>query len=176
MAVAAGVFCVQAAPQDVTPVVERQVQPVWGPELEKDYIVENAKVTLVIDAHGQPFSAAATSGLPDNVVKSLSTWHFRPGKKDGKNQAFSIFLSVPVRNALTPAYERSMRRRWLSGTRKLDDDIRAGFVLEATGLSGLQQALESDPQNAEARATLLAYAATKQGAAQPEELARHVRI
>jgi TonB family protein len=166
---AASCLFVRAMAQDLPPVVERQIQPVWASDLEKDYLVENAKVELIIDNHGVPFSLSTTSGLPDNVVESLAKWRFHPGKRDGKDGASSVVLNVPVRSALTPASERAMRRRWFPATRELDEAIKTGFGLDAADLAGLERVLVADAQSVNSRATLLAYAATKQLAAQPEE-------
>jgi hypothetical protein len=74
-----------AAPQNVSPpVLERQIQPEWGPELAKEYTSETVQVEMVVDAKGIPFSLSNTSGLPDNVVQALAQWRFRPGEKDGR--------------------------------------------------------------------------------------------
>ena len=46
VSLAACCLIIRAAPQEVPPVVERQIQPEWGPDLEKDYVVDHAKVAL----------------------------------------------------------------------------------------------------------------------------------
>jgi hypothetical protein len=159
-----------AAPQNVLPpVLERQIQPEWGPELAKEYTLETVQVEMVVDAKGIPFSLSNTSGLPDNVVQALAQSRFRPGKKDGKVEAFTVTYNVPIRHALTAASVRAMRRRWFAPTRELDEAIRRGYTLDASELPALVQNLEGSPQNGSARATLLSYSSTKQQDTQPEE-------
>jgi hypothetical protein len=151
--------------QEVPPSIDRQVEPAWGPELEKDYLVVNTRVELIIDARGLPFSVVSSGGLPDNVVESLEKWKFHPGKKDGKDVPFSMVLNIPIRNALTPASVRQMRRRWFAPTRELDDAIRKGFGIDEAAVADVSSALATDPQNLNARATLLAYSFTKSAGA-----------
>jgi hypothetical protein len=163
-----------AAPQNSPPVIEHQIEPVWGPELDKDYLVDDAKVEMVIDPHGVPYSLSANSGLPDNVVEALARWRFRPGKKDGKDAAFAIVLKVPVRRELTAATQRATRRRWSPPSVELNDAIKRGRALDARDLPDIERALQADPQNASARATLLAYTATLPATAETQE-ARKIR-
>lgn len=152
--------------------LEQQIQPEWGPELAKEYTVETVQVEIVVDAKGVPFSLSTTSSLPDNVVQALAQWRFRPGKKDGKGEAFAMTYSVAIRHAWTAASVRAMRRRWFPPTRELDEAIRRGYALDASDLPALLQTLEAYPQNASARATLLSYSSTKQQDSQPEGAAK----
>jgi hypothetical protein len=162
-AVAALCLASIAAAQAQPPSIDRQVQPVWGPELEKDYLVVNTRVELIVDARGVPFSVVSSGGLPDNVVEALEKWKFNPGKKDGKDVPFSVVLNLPIRNALTPASVRQMRRRWFAPTRELDDAIRKGFRIDEATVGDATRSLTADPQNLNARATLLAYSSTASG-------------
>ncbi|MGA2715281.1 MAG: hypothetical protein ABSG41_19445 [Bryobacteraceae bacterium] len=59
------------------PVPEKQLQPEYPADL-KSFLIYPAKVEMVIDREGNPFSLKATSSLPDNVVEALSRWRFRP--------------------------------------------------------------------------------------------------
>jgi len=174
--IAHAAFCLilSASPQNSPPVIERQIQPEWGSELEKDYLVDDAKVEMIIDPHGVPYAVSTSSGLPDNVVEALANWRFRPGKKDGKDAAFSIILKVPIRRGLTAATQRVTRRRWYPPTVELSDAIKRGRALDARDLPDIERALQADPQNARARVTLLAYAATLPATAETQE-ARQVR-
>ena len=156
------------------PVAIHQEEPEWGAIQHDSYVVDPATVELVIDSDGIPFSLAGLSSLPDNVVKALSQWKYRPGKKNGSNVAFSLVLVVPVRRPINPAMERSLRRTWRPSY-DLEKALKAGEAADAAGAARLEQDLEKDPHNENARATLLAHAANESVAANQDD-ARKARV
>lgn len=156
------------------PVAIHQVEPEWGAIQNDSYVVEPVNVEMVIDSDGIPFSLTALASLPDNVVKALSQWKYRPGKKDGSNAPFSIVLILPVRRPINPGMERSIRRTWRPSY-DLEKALKAGEATDAAGAARLEQDLEKDPHNENARATLLAYAAKEGVATNPDDV-RKARV
>ena len=142
------------------PVIEKQVQPEYPPEL-KSFLIEPARVSLVIDQEGAPFSVKSTTSLPDNVVQAFSKWRFRPARKNGAAAASMVTVLVPIHR---PVEERiaSMRRLW-SRPKEIDDAFAAAKGLDEAGASRLEEGLKSGPGDELARLELLAYAAAAPG-------------
>src|ERR1700736_3711892 len=94
------------------PVAIQQAEPEWGAIRNDSYVLDPVGVELLNDRDGIPSALTALAGLPDNVVRALSQWKYRPGKKDGSNVPFSLVLVMQVRRPINPAMERSLRRAW----------------------------------------------------------------
>jgi hypothetical protein len=165
------VLCAKTLPGqkgETPPVVTRQIQPEYGTDLSKSYVVDPVRVEMIVDAGGLPFSLSCTAGLPDNVVQALAQWRYRPGKKDGRESAFSTMLTVPVRRAIDRRDERSLRRIWRPA-KELAGALKTGEDLDATKVARVRERLEADPNSMEARAILLAWESNP-SAANSEEI------
>jgi len=149
---------------ETQPVIIREVQPEYPPDLEKTYTIDPVQVELTVDEEGKPFSLTAKGALPDNVVRAISQWRYRPAKVDGRNVGFRAVLTVPTRRPLTQQSEKSLRRSWQPATKELSELLRAGVALDAAGAAQIEQSLDADPgDTASRRITLLAYYANAVG-------------
>jgi len=144
-----------------------KVEPDWS-NLPSGYLIERLQVNMDVTPQGEPFALLAKSGgsIPDNVVRALAQWRFKP------TPGFRTVLTVPIRVRLTPAIERSQRPLWqpptpLFNATKAAADLDADKALQL--LANLPQGEEPD----NVRATLLTYYATK--GATDIETARKVR-
>lgn len=77
------------------PVVESQVQPQYPANL-KSFLIESARVEVVIDQQGVPFSVKSATSLPDNVVQALAKWRFRPARGNGAPVGYRVGILVPI--------------------------------------------------------------------------------
>lgn len=169
----------RADDKDSPPVPIRQPEPDWGPELSQSYLINPAKVTMVIDDRGIPFSLSTNGALPDNVVVALSEWRYRPGKKAGSNVPFSLSLVVPVRAILDASSERSLRRRSYSISKTIDEALHSGTGLDIGGAEILERNLTTDLNNIDIRAQLLLYSiesASTNAKEASERRARHIEF
>lgn len=143
---------------ETQPVIIREVQPEYPPDLEKAYTIDPVQVELTVDEEGKPFSLTAKGALPDNVVRAISQWRYRPAKVGGRNVGFRAVLTVPTRRPLTQQSEKSLRRMWQPATKELSDLLKTGAALDAAGAAQTEQNLDADPEATESRRiTLLAY-------------------
>jgi hypothetical protein len=77
------------------PVVESQVQPQYPANL-KSFLIESARVEMVIDQQGVPFSVKSATSLPDNVVQALAKWRFRPARRNGAPVGYRVGIPVSI--------------------------------------------------------------------------------
>jgi len=146
-------LCMAAAfAADIHPVHE--VEPVWGPELQKNYVVDIVKVKMVIEADGTPFALEAASGIPDNVVQALSQWRFAAARSP-----FAVSLNAPIRRAIGG---NAVRRAWRPQSPELEDALKAAAQLTPEQASRLEERLKSEPDAMNSRLTLIAYYAKLQ--------------
>jgi len=143
---------------ETQPVIIREVQPEYSPDLEKTYTIDPVQVELTVDEEGKPFSLTAKGPLPDNVVRAISQWRYRPAKVGGRNVGFRVVLTVPTRRPLTQQSEKSLRRTWQPATKELSDLLKSGAALDAAGAAQIEQSFDADPEATESRRiTLLTY-------------------
>jgi hypothetical protein len=151
-------------------VATRKVNVEYPAEMGKSYILENVAVRMAIGPDGAPFDLNAVAPLPDNVVRALEQWRFQPGTRDGQPIAYSIGLNVPVRRPINRVMELSLRRRWLTMNKEIQDAIRAGTAQDAAGAAQLERGLAEGPGGRLDRITLLAYFANAPAAAYTDEM------
>ena len=154
-----------ADPGDQAPVATRKVNAEYPPELATSYIVDTVAVRMTVAPDGTPWDLNAVAPLPDNVVRALAQWRFDPGTHDGQPVAFTVGLNVPVRRPITHALELSLRRRWSTWNKEINDAIKAGAALDAAGAAQLEQGLAESPASLPARISLLTYFAKASGSA-----------
>ncbi len=165
------VVCIpQAVAQngEIPPVAVRQIDPEYGPELSKSFIIEPVRVDIVIDNRGDPVALSTPASIPDNVVQALSQCQYKPGKKDGVAVPFTISLVVQVRRPLDANSERGLRRRWTPDTRGLANALKDGTGFSPADVLRLEENLRSDLADVETRASLLVYA-IEAGAREPQD-------
>jgi hypothetical protein len=85
--------------QNSTPVIVKRVDPEY-PAGFTSYITQKVGVILTVDENGEPEGIIADLGLPENVVKALSQWQFRPARKGNRAVASSIQIVISVRRDL----------------------------------------------------------------------------
>jgi TonB family protein len=150
-----GVLCAQDRIEP--PVSIKQVQPEYPHDL-KSFVVEPARVEMVIDQQGVPFSLTSVTSLPDHIVEALMAWRYRPARKNGAVTAFRIPILVPIHRPVQDMIGR-MSRSWGS-SKDANDAFRAAKTLDAAGAARLEEELAANPENLNARMTLLAYNAS----------------
>ena len=87
-------------------VPDRPSQPEYRREVQNPTLLSHSRVEMIIDTRGDPFSVNASPALPDDLVRSLSRWHFEPAKKNGQPAFFDVVMIVPLPTPLTAATER----------------------------------------------------------------------
>jgi hypothetical protein len=91
-------------------VVESQVQPQYPANL-KSFLIESARVEVVIDQQRVPFSVKSAPSPPDNVVQALAKWRFRLGRRNGAPVGYRVGILVPIRREIGEMIGR-MSRSW----------------------------------------------------------------
>ncbi len=144
-----------------------RVEPDWS-NLSSGFLAERLQVDMAVTPQGEPFSLRAKTGgaIPDNVVRALAQWRFKP------SPGFSTVLTVPIRVKLTPAVELAQRPRW-SSPAPLANAMKAAASLDPSQAAELLANLPQGEEPDHVRATLLAYYAGK--GASDTETARKVR-
>ena len=144
-----------------------KVEPDWG-NLSSGYLNERLQVEMDVTPKGEPFALFAKSGgaIPDNVVRALAQWRFKP------SQGFRTVLTVPIRVKLTPSLEHAQHPLWHAPT-PLFNATKAAADLDADKAAQLLANLPHGEEPDNVRATLLTYYATK--GATDIETARKVR-
>ena len=155
------------------PVLINKVEPAY-PDLTSAYIVDVTNVEMTIAQDGIPFALNASEELPDEVVAALSQWQFRPGKKDGREAAFDIKLTVPIRRAITPMLESSYRLSWWPSG-KLLKDMEAARRMAPDEALRLEKHLVKLDDPIEERIQLLEYY-TAQSASEATRTARDAQL
>jgi len=145
-------------------VILHQVQPEYGPDLEKSYVVDPLEVLMLVDSEGVPYSlevaagVPVTGGIPDAVVRALSQWRYQPAEKKGRNSPVETPLLVPVRKRLNKQVELTLRRVWQPESKMIVRPLEKGVALDASGAEQIERSLHAKPRRWEdRRITLLAY-------------------
>lgn len=123
---------------------------------------------MIIDTRGDPFSVNASPALPDDLVRSLSRWHFEPAKKNGQPAFFDVVMIIPLPTPLTAATERALRRVW--NPMPIEDE---GRLLNRVSAASLEEAILSSAKEWTSLIPLLDYAV--EGADVAPEEARRIR-
>ena len=85
--------------QIVPPVLIDKTEPEYNADF-KNYVVDPARVQMIVDERGNPFALNSTTSLPDNVVQALAKWRFRPGMKNRTDTL--IMQAVPPISETNP--------------------------------------------------------------------------
>ena len=157
---------------DQPPAATRKVNAEYPPELATSYLLDTVVVRMTVAPDGTPFDLNAVASLPDHVVRALAQWRFEPGTHDGRPAAYTIGLNVPVRRPITRSVELSLRRRWATWNKEIQDAMKAGRVLDAAGAAELDHGLADSPQSLAARITLLTYFANAPAVANTDTISR----
>ena len=128
-----------------------KVEPDWG-NLSSGYLNERLQVEMDVTPKGEPFALFAKSGgaIPDNVVRALAQWRFKP------SQGFRTVLTVPIRVKLTPSLEHAQHPLWHAPT-PLFNATKAAADLDADKAAQLLANLPHGEEPDNVRATLLTY-------------------
>ncbi|HXR76613.1 MAG TPA: energy transducer TonB [Bryobacteraceae bacterium] len=169
----AQVCCLGTAAVIEPPILINKVEPDY-PGLISAYIVDVTTVEMTVAEDGIPFALNASEELPDEVVTALSQWQFRPGKKDGRDTAFDIKLTVPVRRAITPTLEASYRLSWWPSGELLKI-METGRRMTPDEAIRIEKRLKKLNDPAEERTKLLEYY-TAQSASETTRAARNAQI
>jgi hypothetical protein len=145
---------VSLAGQFEPPVLEKKVEPVYPADL-KAFLVQPAKVEIVVDDTGTPFSLKSSVGLPDLVVQALSAWRFRPARDGGRYVGSSISLVVPIKRPMEGSGR--MARNWWHPSQEDADAFKAGKDLDSAGAAKLEESLKLNPDDRKSRILLLGY-------------------
>jgi len=156
------------AARDEPAVVEKQVEPVYPADL-KSFLIEPARVEIIIDQQGVPFALKSVTGVPDNVVQALSQWRFHPARKNGDATPSAVALLIPIHRSMDRV--GGLTRSWNSNSKELRDVFAAAKDLNQEKAARLEESIRNDSVNVTARLTLLVYARSL-----PGEDARQVRL
>jgi TonB family protein len=142
------------------PLVDKQVLPEYPADF-KSFVVDNARVQLIVDPHGVPFSVISAPGLPDNVVQALSKWRFHSDRGSAAAAGRSVTIRIPIRRTIGEAIE-GVGRFWHPSRRAVDGAFASAKDLDDARAATLEQDLASVPAAApealNGRLSLLAYA------------------
>ena len=139
----------------------KQVEPAYPPE-SSSWLVDPLVVEMVIDDSGTPYSVRSSAGIPDNVVRALMQWEFRPGKRNGKNAPFEMRLTIAVRKPLDEALVSTMRRLWYGGGDfNGASEIAAG--LNQRSADAMERSIATDRNSVLQRSALLLWASALPG-------------
>ena len=82
----------------IAPVATYQPDPPYTKQARKKKRQGDVGMTLVVGADGIPHNIKVTRslglGLDEEAVKSVQTWKFQPGTKDGKPVPMQVTVSV----------------------------------------------------------------------------------
>jgi|SRR5579862_2907798 len=81
------------------PVLITQVAPQFDGDANQPSLVDPVRVDLVIDQSGVPFSVESPAFLPDNVVRALMQYRFKPAMSNGKAVSYKEVVAIPVRRS-----------------------------------------------------------------------------
>jgi TonB family protein len=143
-----------AQDQIEAPVAESRVQPQYPANL-KSFLIEPARVEVVIDQQGVPFSLKSATSLPDTVVEALAKWRYRPARRNGVPVGYRLTILVPIHRPIEEMVSR-MSRSW-SFSRDMNAAFAAGRDLDSSKTARLEKDLTRNPADLNARLTLLAY-------------------
>ncbi len=138
-------------------VAERQVEPQYPADL-RSYFIEPARVDVVVDQQGFPFSVKSVTSLPDNVVQALSNWRFRPARRNGDPVGYMVRILVPIHRPIEEMVGRASRS-W-NFSKEVNDVFAAAKDVDSSAAARLQENLAANPDNLSARLELLAYSRT----------------
>jgi purine nucleosidase len=144
--------------QVVAPQVIQKVEPQDDPDL-KSYLIDPTRVEVTVDDAGDPVFLRSTVGLPDNVVRALAQWRFRPGTKDGQRVGFVVFADAQVRRPIDRYLRIATNRSGKPGVRPHN-----GFApLSPETAADLERSLGDNEASMDGRTQLLRYAVEQNG-------------
>ena len=136
------------------PTFEKRIEPEYPADL-RSFVIETAQVEIVIDQQGAPFSLKSMTSLPDNVVRAMSKWRFRPAKKNGTAVGYRLSVVMPIRR---PVHKIGQTRsQKLARGKEMTDAFAAAKDLNLTDAVGMEQQLSPRADNVSAHLTLLAF-------------------
>ena len=158
--------------QIVPPVLMDKVEPEYSANFTS-FVLDPARVQMVVDERGNPFALTSTSSLPDNVVQALSKWRFRPGTKNRSYTSFTLVVNVPVRRPLSDYLQSAGRPSYLTdGLSQVPKDTRARLT-PATAAE-IEKKLKDNGESVDVRTELLAFAANRNDPDAVEMRARQI--
>jgi purine nucleosidase len=121
------------------------------------YLIDPTRVEVSVDDAGNPFALSADAGLPDNLVRALGKWRFRPGTKDGKKVPFALFVDTQVKRPVD---------RYLSIVERVSErpPRHSNFGnprITPENAAELEQKLSDDEDSEDGRSRLLRYYASR---------------
>ena len=153
-------ICAQTQDKVEPPVLETRVEPTYPPQSEI-YVAVPTRINIVLDAKGVPFSLKPDDPIPDNVVRALAEWRFRPAKVNGQAHAYQVGYAVPIHRPLT-AYASRSPRRWYE-SKEMKTAMERAQSLDSTGAAALAHSLNSNAKRMEDRLALIAWGKTTAG-------------
>ena len=143
------------------PEIVKQVPPEYPADL-KSFFIDVARVQVIVDPQGIPLSLISNTGLPDYVVQALSQWRFRPAPKSKTGAGYAVTVRLPIRRPVGDMIG-GMGRFWHASRKAVDDAFAAAKDLDETRAAALEKDLAANPDNLNARLSLLAFAAAASG-------------
>lgn len=145
--------------QIVPPVLIDKVEPEYSADFT-NFVLDPARIQMVVDDRGNPFALTSTSSLPDNVVQALSKWRFRPGTKNRSYTSFTLIVNVPIRRPVSEYLRNAGRPSYLTDAlSQVTKDARASLT-PATAAE-FEKKLKENEESVEGRTQLLAFAASR---------------
>lgn len=137
------------------PVLITKVEPDY--ESSTAYLIDVAELELTLDDRGVPFALKSSVGLPDNVVRALSQWRYRPYKKSGHAVPCALKMNFTFRRPITPVVEHAIRPSWAPTDEKVRQAVERGNHLTAQDASKLEEDLPRAEALEHTRTSLLIY-------------------
>ncbi len=145
--VAGAVLLCPALPADGPVTPTKTVEPEWGPELSKSYLINPTRVEMIIDQDGEPLMLTG-GALPDAAVHALMQWRYPEAAAP-----YSVAVNIPLRTAIV---ESSFRRKWWP-SKKLLADFKASADLDTAAAAAIERSVADRPDDIDARLTLIRY-------------------
>jgi len=143
--------------QTVPPEIAKKVDPEYG-AIPPDFVVDPASITLHITDHGDINALESYTSLPDNVVRALMQWKFKPGLTKGKPSPYSLVLTIAIRRS--PSEMQFLAFRPTSGDfSEVGDTISEARRMTESKAREVAKELKNDANSAGQRARLIAYSA-----------------
>ncbi len=143
--------------QTVPPEIVRKIEPEYG-AIPSNFVLDPASITLRITDHGEISELESYTSLPDNVVRALMQWKFKPGRIKGKPVPYSLVVTFTIRRS--PSEMQFLAFRPASGDfSAVGDTVTEARRMTESRAREVAKDLKDDANSAALRARLIAYSA-----------------